>query len=276
MKIIKLLALLLSLFYIYLFLSPSLKSKYNHPLDNLSEASKNDDLGTLSLIRAINNANSRVKSLYYTDIKIQLSQNIAIRAKGKLFFQKDKFLRIFINHSLFGQEMDIGSNKDFFWFWSKRMTPAALFYAHHKDLDKTMLKTPLNPDWLLESFGITQLPEKNIEFVKCGFFQGIIQYKVSALGENVFIVTLLDPKINAIAGKYLYREDGNLLAGVEFKSFKKCDKIGAIIPTSLRITWPEENIYMDWDMSGVGVNQCIDPNNWELPYYKQTINMAEN
>jgi hypothetical protein len=276
MKIIKLLALFFSLVYIYLFLSTGLKVKHNYLLDNLSEASKNDDLDTLSLIRSINNANSRVKSVCYTDIKIQLSQNLTIRANGKLFFQKDKFLRIFISHSLFGQEMDIGSNEEFFWFWSKRMTPPALFYARHEDLGKTMLKTPLNPDWLLESFGITQLPEKNIEFVKCGLLQGIIQYKVSALGENVFIVTLLDPKINTIAGKYLYREDGNLLASIEFKSFKKCNKVGVMVPTSLRITWPEENIYMDWDMSGVGINQCIDPTNWDLPYYKQTINMAEN
>ena len=226
--------------------------------DTVTKLPKEEEIKLLKILDKVNLNSEMIESIVYNDIKIKLTQGITFRAKGYLFFERNKKLRIFINHGLFGREMDIGSNEDVFWFWSKRMRPSAIYFSSHKDLNKTNLKTPLNPDWILESFGFSTINKNEIEFVKCGDYLGIKQYKLSNNCEQVCILTLLDQYSSRVVGKYLYDCEDHLLASVELKSYKVDSMTGIQVPNNILISWYDENIFMEWSIEDIILNKNIN------------------
>jgi hypothetical protein len=213
----------------------------------------------------------RLNTVCYSNVYISINNSI-IKAKGQLFFQKDSNIRIKIGHKLFGEEMDLGSNKEFFWFWSKRMNPCALYYSKHEDLNKTLLKTPLNPDWLIESFGFKPIDKKNITFLQIGKNLGVKQSRISTNGQNVYIVTLIDKDRNNVIGRYLYDCYDHILASVEFKDFRYIDTLE--VPILMTVHWHEENVFMDWSVEEIEINKSLSPEIWDMPNYEPSIDMA--
>jgi hypothetical protein len=41
------------------------------------------------------------------------------------------------------------------------------------------------------------------------------------------------------------------------------------------ISWPEEDIIMEWDISDKQTNVKLEPNLWNLPDYKKKINIGK-
>jgi hypothetical protein len=172
--------------------------------------------------------------------------------------------------SFLGQELDIGSNKTHFWFWSRKMEPPALHYADHKDLYKTRLKTPLHPVWLMGVLGVGE--------VQGNWFYGVsdnllvLEAYRSPLNEAIIKGTLIDSEKSVILGHYLFGRDWQVMASVEVREFYSIS--GHLIPKKVHILWPKENIQMIWELENVKINTVIDPENWEMPNMRDKIDMG--
>jgi len=266
---------LLAYLYHYLTQSVSLDPVYLSTTSKLSQEKPNLSHEVYGYIDKINNNNSKIISIFAEDITIQLKQNATIVVHGRLAMQKSNLFRLNVWHDIFGQEMDIGSNNDIFWFWSKRMNKSTLYYSKHEDLNKTLLKTPLNPAWLIESMNLNTIDIKNIEVAKFKNFWAIIQQRISALGENVTIVTLIDPKKTAVIGRYLYNQQGKLVASTEVQEFSIDQKTNILIPKKLYIIWYSEGITMEWQLNNPKINVIIPNNLWLIPNMKNKINIGQ-
>lgn len=221
------------------------------------------------IIKVINDQNSKINSIYVENMPIKLQQGrLSVNVSGKLAMEKDRNFRLEITHRLTGKEMDIGSNKEYFWFWSKHMKPPALNYAKHADTSKTMLKTALNPDWMMESLSINNISIEDIKITEFKEFAAIIQERVAATGENVTVMTLIDLKLKVVVGRYLYNENEKLIASAEYKNFSKK------IPLKIMIIWYEEGVILNWDLSDVKINSGIDKKLWSMPDMKNKINIG--
>lgn len=226
-------------------------------------------------ISQINQQNKKIKNIFVDDMTIKVKQKITIAVHGRLAMQKENLFRLNVWHDIFGKEMDIGSNDAVFWFWSKRMENPALYYSKHENLGKTMLKTPLNPGWLMESLNIGEINTKNIEVAKFKNFWAVIQPRISATGEGITIVTLIDPKKIAVVGRYLYNQKGMLSASAETQEFFVDPKTKALIPKKMYIIWYDEGIIMEWQLNNPKINVDISPSYWVMPTMKNKINMGE-
>ena len=114
------------------------------------------------IVNRINNKNKKINSILIKNMPIKAKNGrMTFKLTGDLAHSKDKFFRFIVTSKITGKEMDIGSNNDIFWFWSKRISPPALYFSKHEDLWKTNLKTPLNPAWMIESLNINLIDQNN-------------------------------------------------------------------------------------------------------------------
>lgn len=220
----------------------------------------------MNLIEIINKKNEKINNLT-CNLNITMSK---IKVNGMMIMEKPKNFRMKIR-SVIGSEMDIGSNNTHFWFWSKRMNPPLLHFAKHENLNKSRLKTPLNPEWLMNSLNINLL-EIN-QLIRYNQYFGIISPKISANNEEITILTLIDPEKQVIIGHYLYGKNNKLQASSEVKSFNIVGEF--IVPKEILIIWYDENITMNWTLVNIKLNTKINENNFIMPSMRNSIDMGE-
>lgn len=222
------------------------------------------------VIKAINDKNKKLKNLYVPSISIRVKHQMTFGATGRIYFEKEKLYKMTVR-SIFGQEMDIGSNDTHFWFWSKRMNPPDLFYARHEDLDRAMLKTPLNPSWMIESLTLSEIPIKDVEV---GEFKGnwiIKQKRKAARGEDVVVATLIAKDNPRVLGNYLYNSQGKMIASTEISNHYEIQNV--LVPKTMFITWHEEGLTMEWRLNSPQINVNISKSVWDLPSHLRKIEL---
>lgn len=220
----------------------------------------------------MNTKNAQIQNLIYNDLQIKIKSRFSANLQAALAVEKDKRFRMGVQ-SFVGKEMDIGSNDVHFWFWSKRMNPPALHYAKHADIDKTLLKTPLNPMWLLECLGISEIKTQGVEIAQINGNWAIIEDRVSN-NTPVTKVTLIDRKNKRIIGHYLYNHEGKMEASAEVVEFQNIENHD--IPANMVIIWYSEGIRMEWNINDPIINKNIDSSTWEMPQMNQMIDMAND
>ena len=69
-------------------------------------------------------------------------------------------LRFRFRAKLFGPELDLGSNDQFFWMWAKSNPDQAIYFARHDRFPGSAAQRmfPVQPAWLVEAFGLVELP----------------------------------------------------------------------------------------------------------------------
>lgn len=273
-KLLMLIVFIAFLSCLYVFLTTPRRNNpiYLTPEDSLKAEKPKQTHEVYACIESINKRNAGIQTLYIPEIAIKLRQKGSVRVNGSMAVEKDKKFRMKVQ-SVVGQEMDIGSNDTYFWFWSRRMNPPALYYAKHEELGKAMLKTPLNPGWMMESLSIGKIDGKNIEIGKFKNYWVVLQPRISANGEPVTVAILIDPQRSLVMGFYLYNRQGRMIASTEIEEYQNVG--GHIIPKTMIIIWYEEGIVMEWELRNPQVNVAIHPNTWAMPDMRQKINMGE-
>jgi hypothetical protein len=255
-------------------LAPATAPVYVSPEEKISPETKVEEHEAMAHIRAINDRNAKIHSLYVPNVAMKVRENrITVRVNGELSMEKPKNFRLTVE-SIVGEEMDIGSNNDIFWFWSRRGQTPDLYYAKHEDLAKAMLKMPLNPTWMMESMCIGKVDTTNVEIIRHKDYWAILQKTSSARGEPVTLMTLIDPSRDVIIGRYLYNSQGRMEASTEVKDFYTIN--GLVIPKTLIILWYSEGKNMEWELQSPQINKAIDPSIWKLPNSRRKVDMGKN
>lgn len=257
---------LLAILYWFLTTPRTAKPIYLSSMDQISQQEKPKQTHEIfSIISEINARNSKIKTVYVPDITIKVKQNrITNIVHGELALEKDRNFRLKVTHSLTGKEMDVGSNQDFFWFWSKRMSPPALYYSSHANIDSTNLRTALNPGWMMESIGVNPINTENITVAKYKDFWAVIREK-----NDSTTMTLIDPVLKVVVGRYLYNTQGKMLISTEYQGYFNN------IPKKVLIIWYEEGIALDWELSGIKTNSGISQSYWLMPDMRQKIELSK-
>ena len=85
------------------------------PIEPKSEPKKTNEI-----IEEFNKINLQIKNFECRNVDVKMWQNgMRHKISGTLFYEKPNNLRMKI-WSFMGEELDLGSNKDIFWYWSRR------------------------------------------------------------------------------------------------------------------------------------------------------------
>ena len=261
LKITALLSGFLILFIIY-----HKKTEIIDPIEIEKQPQVNENFEKYSpLIDKINGENNKIKNIVIKNMPIKVKTNgMTFRLSGDLAHEKEKCFRFIVTSKLTGKEMDLGSNHNIFWFWSKRVNPPALYFAKHEDLWKTNLKTPLNPTLMIESLNVGVINKKLIS--KCHedekYFY-LHEKRKSTTGDDCILATVIDKTNNQVKSRKLLDMNSNVIVNTIYK-----DNI-------IFIEWKDENASMEWDTSNKQINVSIPESLWKMPDYKKKINMGE-
>ena len=257
------------------FVSPPISTApiyIKNPKELVSEMPQDSPLKkeVSNAVEIMNQRNADIESFLDENMSIVIQQDVAIRLQGSIAYEKDNRFRLIINRRFGAKEADIGSNDQVFWFWTRRHNPPNLFYADHKDVYKSKLKTPFHPLWMMESLGLKSI---DLTDAKISEFEGnwkISQKRKSTLGHMVVKSTIIDPKRLVVLGHYVSTLSGQLIASTEVLEWNED------IPKTIIMRWHNENVSIKLKFNRPKINSKIPAKHWGLPNIKPKVNMAED
>lgn len=109
------------------------------------------------LVEYLNKNAQAIPGIYCDDVTLTCHPNagLPVTLGGKLRCQGPRNFRM-TGDSLFGQELDLGSNEQEFWYWIKRGDPYQV-YCSYQAIQEGSVKQmpfPFQPDWVLEAMGM--------------------------------------------------------------------------------------------------------------------------
>jgi len=234
---------------------------------NQSPSELKAQLEALRVIQAVNEKNAHVKTFTCSEMKIRIMGRSFVRLTGSVYYEKEDRFRMFVR-SVVGTELDMGSNEEFFWFWSRRMDPPALYYSRHENLHRTGLRTPFHPVWMKGSLGFGTIPTDGIFGRRRGSNWEFLQLTKNAQGRRVLRSVVVDPKRNLILGQYVY-QNGKLVVSSEVYEYTRDG-----LPKRMLIRWYEEDVTMILEFINPKINQSITPDAWKKPLMRLEVEMG--
>ena len=185
---------------------------------------------------------SRQVEQLQSDVKVSVAGMPSLR--GTLAVERPDRLRM--TAGLLGVSelgIDVGSNEDLFWFWTKVASAGgqpAIYYARHNEYKSSMLQRalPIEPSWLIDSLGLMEFrSDDRIE----GPFQrpdGRLELRTyrNVGGQLTFRITVLDRKYGWIVQQAIYDSDGRRLAYANSKQFEHYPEYQVNLPSLIEIT----------------------------------------
>ena len=206
-----------------------------------------------------------------TDVRITTSGpgGIPINLHAEVAVQSPRNFRL-IASSIGGNEADLGSNSERFWFWMRRNKARHVFTASHTQIEQTQqrLMIPFRPDWLMEVLGVVPLDDQQFEMQQTTDPNRVklISERLSPSGRLVRRVIVVDICYGHILSHNLQNENGTILARAGLDDYRIDPVTGLSVPYRINLRWPRAGLKLTMRLGTVALNPGTMPEQtWQLP-----------
>lgn len=225
------------------------------------------------------NTNSAVVRQLYTD-RATLSTPGAPKLRATLAVERPR--RVRLRAKMIVQELDVGSNDELFWLWTKSDPERAIYYAYHEQFaaNPASQRLPVGPDWLIEALGLVQLdpagqhegptsrPDQRVEIRSRLERNGVPYTRVLVVDNHGWIVE-----------QQLWDISGRALATARCSDYHFYEEAGVSLPHRVHIELPAAQLSFQLEVDRYLINQLQgDPaQRWTPPAsegYRQ-VNIAD-
>jgi hypothetical protein len=217
-----------------------------------------------ALVGYLNRNADRVgeNALKCTNLTIDCKANSqAVGLGGSMMCQKPRNFRL--TAKVVGQPaVDIGSNKDEFWYWISKNEPPYLFHCSYDALARgANIPFPFQPDMVVTALGIAHYDaDRKYELnapPKANYFE-LVESITSPQGQPIQKVVVFDrserfpPQPQVIA--YVLRDaKGTIICKAMIESVQQNRDTGAILPRKVSFNWPAQQLQMKLEMNDLQV-----------------------
>lgn len=174
--------------------------------------------------------------------------------------------------SFTGPELDVGSNAERFWFWTKHNPSRELYFCRHEDFATSLAPQviPVEPEWMIEALGITTLrPE---EVVQGPTAVGVNRLELKSLRQTPFgplhRITLVDAATGWVVGEQIFDAGSQLLASATMSGHERDAAQNVTLPRRIEIQWPPTRMSLTIDIDELEINTLAGNRQfWEQPAY---------
>ncbi len=218
------------------------------------------------------NANTARLRAWKTDsanISIRGQAPIPISVGASLYVEAPRNFRLKA-HSLAGDEADMGSNPEQFWFWNKRNEEKHVFLANHDEPPEKMRRVaiPFQPDWIIEALGVISIDPHEVTMQQ-GSRTNTVQLvadRISPQGFRVRKVTEIDTCHGHITMHALVDDHSRLIARAVLSDYRRDPVSQANLPHRIALDWPAAQLGMTMTLSQIEVNPGRIPSQiWQVP-----------
>ena len=169
-----------------------------------------------------------------------------------------------------GNELDLGSNDEHFWFWAKRNRPPALFFANHQEFQAGSQNTilPLSPQWLIEALGLVRMEPGQQHSGPYAHAAGRIQVRsqIPQPGGELTRILVIDAANGSILEHYVYDQSGTLLASALGSRHQYDTVTGVSLPREVSVKLPPAQLSFTIRTDGYLINQLSASEQlWTIP-----------
>lgn len=227
------------------------------------------DIEVQGIITEVNQKNQEFKTFFCDEVDIRIWENgHRFKLFGEIAYEKPNGFRMEVS-SIFGHELDLGSNNQEFWYWSRRDRHPGLYWAIHEDFGKTRLKTPFNPMFMRSSLGLEVLDPVSAKIVTNEKDIMLTYARESSMGDPILFSVFVNKAQKQI--------DGFLITDINGKTLVTCEIRSHVdgLPDKILYTWHEEERTMSLAFRNQKSNSRLRTTSFLMPSYKPKINMAE-
>ncbi|MEM8947488.1 MAG: hypothetical protein AAGD11_20105 [Planctomycetota bacterium] len=232
------------------------------------------------VVGAVNQNASRIVSYQTNDARITvpgmpgiplLRGNIAAMQPGKV--------RLRASTPLTGDEVDLGSNDELFWFWVKRNQPPALYFSRHDQFAGSAAQQfmPIEPGWLLDALGMMQFSPNDRHEGPFPQGDGAVEIRsiLQTRGGQMSKSTIVDARRAWVLAQHIYDANGTLVATTTAKDHRYYPEVGVSLPQEIELRVPAAELSLSIDVGTVQLNGLIDnPALWTLPTIAPQIDLG--
>ncbi len=210
-------------------------------------------------------------------------EGVPVALPATIAAQAPSNFRLMVSNPLSGgHEVDIGSNSERFWIWSKDQPQ--VMTASHEDVALAMqeLEMPIHihPLWLMEVFGVVPLNGGEFELRRPAVADGTVELvsnSESPLGENVERVVKVNLVLGCVQEHSLRLPGGKVLARARLDHHTILPN-GHQLPLKIKLEWPDAQMSMIMDIKNPEVNSPLlasNANVWKLPSHGTVVDIGQ-
>ena len=217
---------------------------------------------TAQIIQVVNQNTQRIAQLQTTDATLDVVGAPSLRAS--LAMERPQRFRMIARTGITGDEVDVGSNDEYFWFWARRASPPAVYYARHDQTYDPRVQSvmPIAPHWLVEAMGLVWLdPNRTYEgpFPR-GPNQLELRYVEPTPYGSVTKLLVIDAQRGQISHLAVYGPNGQLMAAANCSNFQYDPVSLAWLPRQIDVQLPEAETQLTLTVDNYIINQLqADP-----------------
>ena len=202
---------------------------------------------------------------------------------ASVVFERPRRFRLRAETSLFGSELDLGSNDELFWIWVRRNQPRALYYCRHDQFagSRAQRMLPIDPRWLIEAFGVAELdpalPHQGPTPAAGGRL--VVRTVRETLDGPTTKVTVIEQARGLVLEQHVYDHRGQLVASAVASCHRQDPLSGLTMPKVVDIYCPKAEFSMRVDLGNVEINRPLgNPAGlWTMPAYQDSpaVNLCD-
>jgi hypothetical protein len=228
------------------------------------------------IVAAVNQNSARVQSLAVTGATITLPNTMGLPLlAGNIAAERPGRFRLTAGTAISGQEIDLGSNDELFWIWSRRNEPPAVYFCRHDRFANSAIRDvmPLEPSWLLAALGIVDIDPAMVYDGPLPRKDGTVELRswLPSSSGKLNRVTVIDSRRAWVVEQYIYDPAGTtLLASAVAESFRYYPAQQVSLPDRVAVRLPTANMSLKIDLGTVQINQLTgNPQQlWSIPTFE--------
>jgi hypothetical protein len=219
-------------------------------------------------VAAINANSARIQSLQSQGASVSIPGAPSISAEIAL--AKPKNFR-FRASTFLGQELDLGSNAELFWFWAARAPQPDVYYARHDQFADSRARQmlPIEPTWLIEALGVVEIDPATILDgpTKAGDDRVELRTSMQASAGQFTRQVQIHGRHGWILEQHLYDGRGQLIASARNLQHEYYHLDGVSLPKRIEVEIPQGKLRFQLDIGKWAINQTAPegPALYDLP-----------
>ncbi len=234
------------------------------------------------LATAVNGNTDRVVTLQTRDARITL-KGIPVSITADMTFEQPRRFRFRAGTGWTGQELDLGSNDELFWFWARQNPQPALLFARHDDFARSPNRNmlPIEPLWIIDAMGLPKfdpafrhegpLPvgQNNasyLPFIPQGAESVLIRSYLPSSSGEMRRDTIVHTQYAWVLEQTVYNARGEVVVSAKASNHEYFPRAQVALPRKVEISVPAAQLAFTVETNSYSVNLPLeDPQLFVLP-----------
>ncbi len=230
------------------------------------------------LVAYLKSNSDQIRSLQCDKVEIDYQQGLqSFHTDAKITCQKPRNFRLGA-FAYGGQQVDMGSNSEEFWYWIAKADPPYVYRCAYQDFERGVaLPFPFQPEWIMEALGMGEYgPADKYRLVEQKNTWDLVETASNSQGQQVRKVTEFgkrDARLQ-VRGYKLVDARGKEIYTAQVDDVWVIG--GAVVPRKVTLNWPDQKMSMTLRMGRgadqVVLNAQIPPERAAVLFSRSTLN----